>query len=60
MKTGSKLAIIVFSLVATAHFLRVLFNVSMTIGDWNVPQSVSVLGTLGPGLIAWLLWRESK
>jgi len=60
MKTGSKLAIIVFSIVATAHLLRLLFAVSLTIGNWSVPQGLSVLGFVGPGTIAWMLWRESK
>ena len=60
MKTGSKLAILLFSLVAVAHFLRVVFGVSVTVDTWNVPQWVSVIGILVPGLIAALLWKESK
>ena len=60
MKTGSKIAIIVFSIVATAHLLRLLYNVDVTVGNWAVPQWVSVLAVAGPGLIAWMLWKESK
>jgi len=60
MKIGSRLAVIVFSVIAIAHFTRLFFGISLTIGDWNVPQWASVLGVIGPGLIAWLLWRESK
>ena len=60
MKTGSKLAFLVFMIVATAHLLRVVFGVSLMVGDWTVPQWVSVLGVVGPGAIAWLLWRESR
>jgi hypothetical protein len=60
MKFGSKLAITVFSLVAFAHLLRVLFTVNVTIENWTVPQWISILGFIGPAIIAWLLWRESK
>jgi hypothetical protein len=60
MRTGSRLAIIVFSIVATAHLLRMIFAISLTVGDWSVPQWVSMLGFVGPGAIAWMLWRESK
>ena len=60
MKTGSKLAVLVFSIVAIAHLLRIIFGVNLIIGDWSVPQWVSALGVVGPGAIAWLLWRESR
>jgi len=60
MKIGSKLAIIVFSIVAILHLLRMVFDVSLTIDSWLVPQWVSVLGVVGPGVIAWLLFKESK
>ncbi len=60
MKTGSRLAIIIFSLVAITHLLRLVFGIPIVIGEWNVPQWVSILGVLVPGLVAWLLWQESK
>lgn len=60
MKTGSKLAIIVFSFVATGHLLRVVFGISLTIENWNVPLWPSVVGFLVPGTIAWMLWKESR
>ncbi|MDX2416117.1 MAG: hypothetical protein QNK19_01515 [Xanthomonadales bacterium] len=60
MKIGSKLAILLFILVAIAHFLRVVYGIDVTVGEWSVPQWVSVLGTIVPLVIAWLLWSESK
>ena len=60
MKTGSKLAIILFSIVATGHLLRVVFAVSLTINNWSAPLWLSVPGFIVPGTIAWMLWRESK
>jgi len=60
MKTGSLLAVIVFVLVAIAHLLRIVSGTEIVIGGNNIPQWVSVVGVVVPGLIAWLLWKESK
>jgi hypothetical protein len=60
MKTGSLLAVIVFVLVAIAHLLRVVSGTEVVIGGVDIPQWVSILGVIVPGLIAWLLWKESK
>jgi len=60
MKIGSKLAIIIFTLVAIAHLLRLVGDVSMIVGGYVVPQWVSVVGFIVPGYVAWLLWKESR
>ena len=49
MKTGSKLAIGFFSLVALAHFFRMINGIPITAGDWEVPQWVSLFGVAIPG-----------
>ena len=60
MKIGSKLAIIVFTFVAVAHLLRLVSGTDIMVGEWSVPQSISILGVIGPLAIAGLLWNESK
>ena len=60
MKTGARLAIILFAAVAFAHLLRLIFLVPITAGNWSVPQWISLFGVVVPGLVAWLLWRENK
>ena len=60
MKPGSMLAILLLTLVAIAHLLRLLFGLELTAGGWNVPQWVSVGGAIVPAEIAYLLWRESS
>jgi len=57
MNTGTRLAMIIFVLVAVAHLLRLIFGVDVIIGSWDMPLWVSVLGTIVPAGIAWLLWR---
>ena len=60
MKTGAKIAIIIFLVVAFAHLLRLVFLIPLTAGEWSVPQWISLFGIVVPLLVAWLLWRESK
>ena len=60
MKAGSKLAIMLFTFVAIAHLVRLLGGVDITVGEWSVPQWVSVAGVIVPLAIAGLLWTESK
>jgi len=60
MKIGSKIAIFIFTIIAIAHLLRIVFGVDLIIGSWHAPMWVSMLGVIGPGLIALLLWRESR
>ncbi len=60
MKTGTFLAIVVFTLVAIAHLVRLVNGIDIIAGGYTVPQWVSVFGVAVPGLIAWLLWREGR
>ena len=60
MKVGTKLSIILFTIVALAHLLRLIFGINVTIDNWVAPQWVSVFGVIGPAVIAWLLWRETQ
>lgn len=60
MKTGTALAIIVFTVVAMAHLYRLLAGAEVLVDGDVVPQWISIPGVLVPGLIAWLLWKESR
>ena len=60
MKTGTVLAIIVFIVVAVGHLYRMVSGTEVSINGDIVPQWISVPGVLIPGLIAWVLWKESK
>ena len=60
MKAGSKLAILLFTFVAFSHLVRLLGGIEVIVGEWSVPQWVSVVGVIVPLVIAGLLWTESK
>jgi hypothetical protein len=51
-------AICFLSLVALGHVLRLVFGVAVTVGSFAVPMWVSVLAVVGPGALAFWLWRE--
>ncbi|MFQ5534210.1 MAG: hypothetical protein ACE5EM_05240 [Sphingomonadales bacterium] len=58
MKPATKIAVIVLSLVAIAHLLRLLFSVEVTIGGWLAPMWLSVLGTVIPAALVFFIYRE--
>lgn len=58
MKPGSMIAVILFTLVALGHLLRVVLGVHVTVETTAVPMWVSVVGTLVPAVVALKLWRE--
>jgi hypothetical protein len=60
MKIGSLLAIVVLSLVAAAHLLRLIDGTEIIARGVVVPQWVSIFGVAVPGLVAGLLWREAR
>ena len=60
MKPASTAAIVVFTLVAVAHLLRLVFQTEVVVGGAIVPMSVSVVGLIVTGALAVGLWREAQ
>jgi hypothetical protein len=60
MKTFTTIAIIVFSLIAFMHLLRLLFVWEVTINGMIVPVWLSLLGFMISSGLALMLWRESR
>jgi len=58
MKPALLLAAFIFSLVAIAHLLRLIFQVEVLVGGAAIPMWVSIVGTVVPGALAIALWRE--
>ena len=42
----------VFALVAIAHLIRFMSGTEMTVGTWNVPMYVSVVGFVIPSVLS--------
>jgi hypothetical protein len=60
MKPASLLAVLVFSLVAVGHLLRLLFRAEILVGGVAIPMWVSVVGLFVAGALAIALWREAQ
>jgi len=60
MKPYATIAIAIFSVVAVAHGLRLLFGWTVTVQDETIPMWVSVVGAVIPAGLAVLLCREMK
>ena len=60
MKTGSMLVMVVLTIVALAHALRLALGWQVTVDGTDVPAAVSVVGVLLPLALVVMLWRESR
>ena len=60
MKTGTLLAIVLLTLVALAHLLRLIMSIEVVIENWQVPIWISMVGVIVPAALALLLFRESS
>ncbi len=60
MKPFTTLAIVIFTIVAMVHLLRILMGWEVLIQGTVVPMWASYLGLLIAGGLAFLLWRESR
>ncbi len=60
MKTFTKLAAGIFSLIAALHALRLWNSWEAIIGGWAVPFWLSGAAVAIAVTMAWGLWKESK
>jgi len=59
-KTFTLIAAIIFAIVALLHVYRLFTHFQVILGSHTVPMWVSYLGVLIPGLLAVMLYRESR
>lgn len=59
MKPFTNIAVIVFSLIAFMHLLRLFFSWEITINGMIVPLWVSIPGFVIAAGLAFMLWREA-
>ena len=58
MKTATKIAMVLLSLVAVVHLLRLFFGWVIVIDSWTAPMWASYLGVAIPGALAFFMYRE--
>jgi protein-S-isoprenylcysteine O-methyltransferase Ste14 len=54
------LAMPLLAFIAIAHVLRLVFQISITVGGVSIPMWASLIACVVPGLIVLMLWRESR
>lgn len=60
MKPFSKIASIIFAVVALLHLTRVLLDTPVMIDSYELPMWVSIAGFIVPFILSIGLWKESK
>ena len=60
VKPFTTIAIVIFSLVAVLHVLRLIFGWEAVINGLVIPMWASVVGLIIAGGLAVMLWRESR
>ena len=59
-KPFAAIAIFVFVLIAVGHLLRAVVSAEIIIGGITIPVFVSWPAAVIAGVIAYMLWRETK
>jgi hypothetical protein len=60
MKPFTKLAAALLGIVALAHLYRFFRPFEITVAGASVPQAASIVGLIVAGVLALMLWRESR
>ncbi|MFL6754732.1 MAG: hypothetical protein ACJ8FI_07625 [Sphingomicrobium sp.] len=59
-KPFTLVAALIFTVVAVIHVYRLFTGFPVILGSHDIPMWVSYLGVLVPGLLALMLYRESR
>jgi hypothetical protein len=54
------IAAIIFGIMALAHLYRLVTHFQIVLGSHPIPEWVSIIATLITGLLAVMLYRESR
>lgn len=60
MKPFTTIAVIVFAVICVFHILRLVLGWEAEVNHMVIPLWISIAGALVSGLMAVMLWKESK
>jgi hypothetical protein len=60
MNPFTKLGAVLFALIALAHLYRIVRPFEIVVAGSAVPQWASIVGLIIAGILAFMLWRESR
>jgi hypothetical protein len=58
-KPFSRIAALLFLVVAAAHAARIAMNFDVVVDGYQVPMNASIAAAIVSGLLALLVWREA-
>lgn len=59
-KPFTMIAVLIFALVAVLHIYRLVTHFQIILGSHTVPKAASIVGALVTGLLAVMVYRESR
>jgi membrane protein implicated in regulation of membrane protease activity len=59
MKPFTTIALVIFSFIACAHLLRIIFCAEVIVNGISIPLWVSAVASIIFGVLAYMLWREN-
>jgi len=60
MKPFTGTASVIFGIIALLHLLRLMFGISIVIGDFKFPFWMSIVGLVATTTLCIGLWKEAK
>ncbi|HEX6376360.1 MAG TPA: hypothetical protein VFZ91_11645 [Allosphingosinicella sp.] len=60
MKPFTTIAAIMLAILALAHLYRLIVGLAVVVNGTNVPQWISAVAAVVAGVLALMVWRESR
>ena len=60
MKPFTTIAVIIFTIIALLHLVRLIRGFDVVVAGWAVPQLASLVGLIVAAVLALMVWRESR
>jgi len=60
MKPFTKIASVIFGVIALLHILRLIGHIGIVVGSFQIPLWVSIGGFVATAILCIGLWKEAK
>jgi len=60
MNTFTKIASVIFGIIALLHLLRLIYHIGITAGSFQVPFWISIVGFIVTTILCVGLWKEAN
>lgn len=60
MKPVTTIVVILLAAISIAHVMRLIFQVEIVANGVDIPFWLSIVGSIVPAGLTWMLWRENR